>query len=122
MSVRWGKYYGDSDYSVFFFNDTATTEIYTLSLHDALPIFPGGVGEHRLRDQGDDDNFGMDFSGVAGGAAVCCVSGCGGVGYTAVIHSRLLFGCLCLVVHQRNAVGGEIADTASSAGDWATAE
>src|SRR2546430_9097858 len=23
----------------FFFNDTATTEIYTLSLHDALPIF-----------------------------------------------------------------------------------
>src|SRR3712207_7844102 len=24
----------------FFFNDTATTEIYTLSLHDALPIFP----------------------------------------------------------------------------------
>jgi len=26
----------------FFFNDTATTEIYTLSLHDALPIFPAG--------------------------------------------------------------------------------
>src|SRR3712207_7784437 len=31
---------------VFFFNDTATTEIYTLSLHDALPISeiePGSV-------------------------------------------------------------------------------
>src|SRR5947209_17538820 len=27
-------------YSFFFFNDTATTEIYTLSLHDALPILP----------------------------------------------------------------------------------
>src|SRR6185312_16741604 len=27
----------------FFFNDTATTEIYTLSLHDALPISPCGV-------------------------------------------------------------------------------
>src|SRR5216684_8784675 len=26
----------------FFFNDTATTEIYTLSLHDALPIYAGG--------------------------------------------------------------------------------
>src|SRR2546426_12723602 len=26
----------------FFFNDTATTEIYTLSLHDALPIYPLG--------------------------------------------------------------------------------
>src|SRR2546428_8620699 len=26
-------------FRIFFFNDTATTEIYTLSLHDALPIF-----------------------------------------------------------------------------------
>src|SRR5438045_8577143 len=26
-------------FTFFFFNDTATTEIYTLSLHDALPIF-----------------------------------------------------------------------------------
>src|SRR2546430_13754665 len=42
---------------LFFFNDTATTEIYTLSLHDALPIFdsvtqtvglafPAGVVSH----------------------------------------------------------------------------
>src|SRR5256885_8562163 len=35
----------------FFFNDTATTEIYTLSLHDALPIWAdfersGGVASH----------------------------------------------------------------------------
>src|SRR5256885_14139314 len=29
-----------SIFMFFFFNDTATTEIYTLSLHDALPIFP----------------------------------------------------------------------------------
>src|SRR5258708_12174314 len=29
----------------FFFNDTATTEIYTLSLHDALPIFPRRLPE-----------------------------------------------------------------------------
>src|SRR3712207_8968197 len=28
----------------FFFNDTATTEIYTLSLHDALPILAVAVG------------------------------------------------------------------------------
>src|SRR3712207_9080119 len=28
----------------FFFNDTATTEIYTLSLHDALPIFVPVLG------------------------------------------------------------------------------
>src|SRR2546426_9380424 len=30
-------------YLFFFFNDTATTEIYTLSLHDALPIFEAGL-------------------------------------------------------------------------------
>src|SRR5215510_15667832 len=29
-------------YVFFFFNDTATTEIYTLSLHDALPISTSG--------------------------------------------------------------------------------
>src|SRR2546425_12312060 len=34
----------------FFFNDTATTEIYTLSLHDALPIWKriGWLGAHRF--------------------------------------------------------------------------
>src|SRR3712207_9302084 len=37
---------------LFFFNDTATTEIYTLSLHDALPIYSfrarGGRGHDAL--------------------------------------------------------------------------
>src|SRR3712207_8403256 len=58
--------------SCFFFNDTATTEIYTLSLHDALPIFrldrdvpverEGAWGrgrqhlrEHRVAIDGDQD-------------------------------------------------------------------
>src|SRR2546427_9633335 len=38
-------------FSFFFFNDTATTEIYTLSLHDALPIYfrDPGVWRQRLR-------------------------------------------------------------------------
>src|SRR2546430_3918627 len=34
--------------SLFFFNDTATTEIYTLSLHDALPISPRGARRRPL--------------------------------------------------------------------------
>src|SRR5438445_5157299 len=34
-------------YLFFFFNDTATTEIYTLSLHDALPISGGPVPLER---------------------------------------------------------------------------
>src|SRR3989441_12884951 len=42
--------------SFFFFNDTATTEIYTLSLHDALPISavaPGAPSsEARRQDMG----------------------------------------------------------------------
>src|SRR5215211_4869292 len=33
----------------FFFNDTATTEIYTLSLHDALPIWPPSPPTERAR-------------------------------------------------------------------------
>src|SRR5256885_9387939 len=33
----------------FFFNDTATTEIYTLSLHDALPILVDGASDGILR-------------------------------------------------------------------------
>src|SRR5256885_16412709 len=36
----------------FFFNDTATTEIYTLSLHDALPIC--GIGQLRIEHDHDD--------------------------------------------------------------------
>src|SRR2546422_8637929 len=36
LSMAW------SSASVFFFNDTATTEIYSLSLHDALPISEKG--------------------------------------------------------------------------------
>src|SRR5215207_2839951 len=38
----------------FLFNDTATTEIYTLSLHDALPIYDAdlGVGDARVQRRG----------------------------------------------------------------------
>src|SRR2546425_12750768 len=39
--------------SFFFFNDTATTEIYTLSLHDALPIYRGRDRRPDQRDHGD---------------------------------------------------------------------
>src|SRR5256885_12625296 len=36
----------------FFFNDTATTEIYTLSLHDALPISAADHGGHQQDKRG----------------------------------------------------------------------
>src|SRR3989304_4028967 len=38
-STRLNSSHGYISYAVFFFNDTATTEIYPLSLHDALPIW-----------------------------------------------------------------------------------
>src|SRR5258708_24825081 len=38
----------------FFFNDTATTEIYTLSLHDALPICAGAAWTNGLQERADD--------------------------------------------------------------------
>src|SRR6266704_3223652 len=58
--LRWMMRKGDTisyrDLFHFFFNDPATPELYTLSLHDALPIFgPPARGEsanvHRLRDR-----------------------------------------------------------------------
>src|SRR5574340_1713010 len=43
--------YRQKTYLIFFFNDTATTEIYTLSLHDALPIYrvPKSSDHIRIR-------------------------------------------------------------------------
>src|SRR2546430_10410751 len=46
--------------SFFFFNDTATTEIYTLSLHDALPIYLGTTSRLPRRPFDLDDAF-VDF-------------------------------------------------------------
>src|SRR3712207_7876012 len=54
---------------VFFFNDTATTEIYTLSLHDALPILFDFVGSHQTLDLAAE---------VAGRGGAIVVIGAGG--------------------------------------------
>src|SRR2546422_10368854 len=46
----------------FFFNDTATTEIYTLSLHDALPIsLPGGSAPPQRCNSGLPPRSGRTF-------------------------------------------------------------
>src|SRR2546430_15659471 len=72
--VLYLRVYPNSPYfSFFFFNDTATTEIYTLSLHDALPIYirsgSEGVGVTRQarRDQDPDDRH--EPRGVRDGGA-----------------------------------------------------
>src|SRR6476659_6102104 len=45
MSLKFSLYHELTVNEIFFFNETATTEIYPLSLHDALPI----CGSARLR-------------------------------------------------------------------------
>src|SRR5438552_17615045 len=51
--------------SLFFFNDTATTDIYTLSLHDALPIWnegPGGLTPRRCPGVNQPDLLGLGIA------------------------------------------------------------
>src|SRR5438874_9976270 len=43
--------------SCFFFNGTASAEVYTLSLHDALPILNRGAGNAAVIDVADDGNM-----------------------------------------------------------------
>src|SRR3712207_8966337 len=49
--------------SSLFFNDTATTEIYTLSLHDALPIFRGADVDGDVRGERRERLGGLDVVG-----------------------------------------------------------
>src|SRR3712207_6969438 len=49
----------------FFFNDTATTEIYTLSLHDALPIYRTRLFG-RLEERVFDNTQVLDADGIEG--------------------------------------------------------
>src|SRR5438876_3802649 len=58
--------------SFFFFNDTATTEIYTLSLHDALPIYHddrlrAGGGAPRGQEPPRSDLPGLPARSLRGG-------------------------------------------------------
>src|SRR3712207_8203194 len=57
----------------FFFNDTATTEIYTLSLHDALPIFAANPGSTWSRNSGLFSRSGLISSTSTVPAAISAV-------------------------------------------------
>src|SRR3712207_9506054 len=62
---------------VFFFNDTATTEIYTLSLHDALPIYSGNFDWAAQGDKfkglttPDESYHGLTYTKTFGNMAYC---------------------------------------------------
>src|ERR1022692_2897716 len=72
---------------IFFFNDTATTEIYTLSLHDALPIY--GV-----------DLAGRGADGVRG---VWGFGGCGDRKSTRLNSSHLVISYAVFCLKKKNA-------------------
>src|SRR2546422_11570381 len=91
----------------FFFNDTATTEIYTLSLHDALPIcgdFAGvveAVGKNVTNFKPGDEVFGAKNGAVAD---YICVNADRGVvmkprseEHTSELQSRLHLVCRLLL-------------------------
>src|SRR2546429_3243540 len=90
----------------FFFNDTATTEIYTLSLHDALPIYrelaeqtPHDAPHHQDGNKDSDErsthgeNGEADFAGALHGGgegfhAVFDVAGGGFYYHDGIVHDQ----------------------------------
>src|SRR5687768_18293341 len=82
-------------FSFFFFNDTATTEIYTLSLHDALPIFGGHV-ELDLFDQTGGLLLGADGA-VVGELCIRKIVGRRSEEHTSELQSRLHLVCRLLL-------------------------
>src|SRR2546427_5021191 len=59
----------------FFFNDTATTEIYTLSLHDALPIYIAHRTRNQIAAHGGNDAEGAAVVAALGNLQVGVVPG-----------------------------------------------
>src|SRR3712207_7143294 len=85
----------------FFFNDTATTEIYTLSLHDALPIYlalpaPGVL--HDLRAA-----LLCPFQDLLlGGDLLCLILGARSEEHTSELQSRQYLVCRLLLEKKKN--------------------
>src|SRR5256885_17098785 len=74
-------------YFFFFFNDTATTEIYTLSLHDALPI-------SRTRERSS--------TGPSPAATRCCSSPTRSEEHTSELQSPCNLVCRLLLEKKKN--------------------
>src|SRR5260370_9423728 len=90
---------------LFFFNDTATTEIYTLSLHDALPIY----GEVVERSANHDHIGRQELAHQGFGDGVLCALGFrrGGLAgrseeHTSELQSHLNLVCRLLLEKKKN--------------------
>src|SRR2546430_6783528 len=84
----------------FFFNDTATTEIYTLSLHDALPIYVQRAAQTVLRSAAAGQPDGQGGCADRDGAWRCPFPGCGPRDRKSTrlnsSHSQISYAVFCL--------------------------
>src|SRR2546430_17728498 len=83
----------------FFFNDTATTEIYTLSLHDALPIFQLRGGGLLLPDREDLGDLAKKIGLLDGGVAAERLDHCQADRKSTRLnssHSQISYAVFCL--------------------------
>src|SRR2546430_16490201 len=89
----------------FFFNDTATTEIYTLSLHDALPICDGNDGGRSGGARGGAALLGRrDLDAALGGAVLTPPQKRGDRKSTRLnsSHSQISYAVFCLKKKKKN--------------------
>src|SRR2546429_7716873 len=86
--------------SFFFFNDTATTEIYTLSLHDALPISRARSVPEYLKLRFDEKTRGVNAISFA-----CMRS----EEHTSELQSRLHLVCRLLLEKKKNCLRVNVA-------------
>src|SRR3712207_7567952 len=99
-------------YIFFFFNDTATTEIYTLSLHDALPIY---AVEAVVERQDSLDLIGLDhgLQHPAHGQPVAPLPGGRSEEHTSELQSRQYLVCR-LLLEKKNASTFRLSASAST--------
>src|SRR3712207_8537266 len=96
---RYYRLGNDYSNSFFFFNDPATTEIYTLSLHDALPIFaPRGSREEGAVPTAEDTRKAYDETFLRRGGAAAAEIG----RHTSELQSRQYLVCRLLLEKKKN--------------------
>src|SRR3712207_6891640 len=91
----------------FFFNDTATTEIYTLSLHDALPIFAIGNALGQFQNtvtSGIISGYGRDVTASDGSGDASDLNDLRSEEHTSELQSRQYLVCRLLLEKKKNTV------------------